>query len=69
MISTLEIKTYLEGLNFPADRAMIVRYAKQKGAGNGTVNALKNISDRDYDDIMEVMDEVKIAEDMDIDEE
>jgi hypothetical protein len=50
-----EITHDLQGINFPADKQHLVKYAKAKHASDTVLNALKDMPDQDYKTMAEVM--------------
>ncbi|WP_462187628.1 MULTISPECIES: DUF2795 domain-containing protein [unclassified Frankia] len=43
-----EAQKYLKGIDYPADRATIVKKAKENGADESIIQALEHIPDRQY---------------------
>lgn len=54
-ISPVEVNTYLEGLDYPADRNDLYEWARYSGAPQDILQALRAIEDRTYDSIDDVI--------------
>jgi hypothetical protein len=49
MVSTAKVSKYLKGMHFPADKQRVVTYARDHNAPDDVVNALKSMSDSQFD--------------------
>jgi hypothetical protein len=54
----IEVQKYLGGVDYPADRDELVRYAQEQGAPDDVVEALSGLDDRAYADPTEVSEAV-----------
>jgi len=54
----IEVQKYLGGVDYPADRDELVRYAEEQGAPDDVVDALRQLGDRAYADPTEVSEAV-----------
>ncbi len=53
-VNPTEVQKYLSGIDFPADKAEIISYAKSKGAPNEVIDALNGLPDMDYNNSAEI---------------
>ena len=51
-------ETYLEGINFPAQKRDLVKYAKEKGADMEVMRMLKDLPERQYENAADVSSEL-----------
>jgi hypothetical protein len=49
MNETGELHEYLDGVAYPASRADLVSYARERGAGEDVLRRLRNMDDRRYE--------------------
>jgi hypothetical protein len=53
-VNRAELEVLLEGVDLPATRPQLVRYAAEQGAGSGTLALLRALPEREYGAIDEV---------------
>ena len=47
-VNPIDVEQFLKGLNFPAQKDEIVKYANNHHASDSIINAIKTIPDREY---------------------
>jgi hypothetical protein len=52
------VRKALQGAEFPADRDMLMTYAKTRGASQKMLQALRTMPNRSYGNVSEVLDAV-----------
>lgn len=55
---SVNVAQHLEGIDFPADRQMLIDHARDQGASVEVLDVLETIPDRNYESIDEVTEEV-----------
>lgn len=55
------LRAFLSGMEFPCDRAALLRHAAASGAGDDILGHLGTVPERDYPGIDEVVREVRCA--------
>lgn len=58
-VSTLEIQGYLTGITYPVDKTELIARARAEGADDAVLDLLDSISDREYADSPDVMNELE----------
>ncbi|MGY3231156.1 hypothetical protein ACVWWJ_002640 [Luteibacter sp. HA06] len=53
--SPANVQTYLEGVSYPADKAVLISRAKENGAPSEVMQIIEHLADRQYGGPQEVM--------------
>ncbi len=59
-VSSGEIQKSLAGVNYPADKQMLIKHAKDKNSNNDVISALNSLPDRAYTSSDDVSSELEI---------
>ncbi len=54
----IQVQKFLGGIDYPTDKATLVRHAKEKGADENVLNALNQMADRKFNSPNDVSEEL-----------
>ena len=70
MVNLIQVEKFLGGLDYPVGKDQIIEHARAKGADENIIEALERLPDRDYEDSMDISNEMgKMSEMEDMDED
>jgi hypothetical protein len=62
IVTPTQMHNYLEGSEFPMDKAHVLQTAGYNGAPEHILSMLEEVQDMRYDNLRELMDEIDIVE-------